>query len=330
MKRKVLWRWKRWPTGLLAGVVVISGCSGGGLALQPILPVTLSGNVNGINQVPPVDTLGRGRLSVQVSDAQSPITVTFVNTNPPGLKTPVTAITLQVGAFGENGPTIFTFYTPSQGALPATLTKTLTATDLQPAPQVGINSFSDAINAIRSGNTYLEISTQANPAGEIRGQVGQDRLVSLPGTAQISPPPNTIARAEATVHVNAAQRRITVTIDVMNPQGIANVTGVEIHIGDPVGEGHQAPVLFTLYTPTEGSFPRTLTKTLTEANLQIAPQKGIHNFDDVLEVLPVLGNLPGDQIFINIRTQAFPNGELRGSIFQPNIVQPASGPSLAG
>jgi hypothetical protein len=59
-------------------------------------------------------------------------------------------------------------------AAPATftspLTKTLTSADFTADAANGINTFSDAVNAILAGNTYINVHTQQFPDGEIRGQ----------------------------------------------------------------------------------------------------------------------------------------------------------------
>src|SRR4051812_31346681 len=38
-------------------------------------------------------------------------------------------------------------------------------------PEIGINTFADALQAIAAGNGYVNVHTTANPGGEIRGQL---------------------------------------------------------------------------------------------------------------------------------------------------------------
>ena len=57
------------------------------------------------------------------------------------------------------------------GAFPATLSKTLTSADLDPTFAAAGSTFADAVNAILSGNAYINVHTAANVGGEIRGQL---------------------------------------------------------------------------------------------------------------------------------------------------------------
>jgi len=54
-----------------------------------------------------------------------------------------------------------------------TITGTLTAADLSckdaTANSPAVLSFADAIAQIKAGNTYANVHSQANPAGDIRG-----------------------------------------------------------------------------------------------------------------------------------------------------------------
>ncbi|MDO9079989.1 MAG: CHRD domain-containing protein [Desulfuromonadales bacterium] len=93
----------------------------------------------------------------------------------------VTSAHIHVGAAGSNGPIIFSLYSSGFG-VPFTglINGALTAFDLQPQPASGISSFTDAINAILSGQAYVNVHTTAYPAGEIRGQIQQSVIGSAP------------------------------------------------------------------------------------------------------------------------------------------------------
>lgn len=119
--------------------------------------------LTGSDEVPPVATSGTGRATVVIDCTHTQI-VYSVSTA--GLAD-IAATHIHVGATGENGPIIFTL---KAGATPATFTGSLSASDFTPAPDQGINSFADAVNAVLSDRTYFNVHTNANPGGAVRGQ----------------------------------------------------------------------------------------------------------------------------------------------------------------
>lgn len=76
---------------------------------------------------------------------------------------------------------LWLFGDPSNNPLPITLPRddgpftgeisgTLTAANLIPLPDRGINTFEDAIVNLLRGNTYVNVHTRIN-TGEVRGQI---------------------------------------------------------------------------------------------------------------------------------------------------------------
>jgi len=72
---------------------------------------------------------------------------------------------------GPEGPIIFPFLNFPIGVTSGTYSTTLTASNLTPDPANGINTFTEAVDAIEAGHTYFNIHTVAFPGGEIRGQI---------------------------------------------------------------------------------------------------------------------------------------------------------------
>ena len=56
---------------------------------------------------------------------------------------------------------------------------TLVTDDLSPQPGLGIETFADAVAAIREGRTYVNVHTVANPGGEIRGAIEAGRATRV-------------------------------------------------------------------------------------------------------------------------------------------------------
>ena len=129
-------------------------------------------------QTLPVTSAARGNATVRVTD--SSIELTFKLDPLPA--TPITAAHIHVGAPGSNGPIIFTLFNSTVGipfANPTNLA--LDTINLQRRPEVGVSTINDAVNAILSGNVYINVHTTAFPEGELRGQFVKSRI----GTAAV-------------------------------------------------------------------------------------------------------------------------------------------------
>ena len=97
---------------------------------------------------------------------------------------PVSAVTgahIRYGAPGSNGPILFSLYESAFGVpFASPRNGSLSAANLQVRPEVGITSFSAALEALRSGNAYVTVRTTAFPAGELRGQLLRPVIGSAP------------------------------------------------------------------------------------------------------------------------------------------------------
>jgi hypothetical protein len=135
-------------------------------------PPTVSATLSGAQEVPnPVVTSGSGSVSVTVTPAGIDFTLAIS-----GLLN-ITETHLHLGSAGQNGPVLFTL----AGANVANRSATLTAADLRLTSDV---TFDEAIEAILSGNAYIQVHTQAVSSGELRGNLGPVRIV---GTAPVQP-----------------------------------------------------------------------------------------------------------------------------------------------
>lgn len=131
-------------------------------------PSTVNATLSGARILPsPVASAGSGNASLTLDRDSIDFTLALT-----GLLN-ITETTLRLGAPDANGPALFSL----AGANLASRSATLTAADLVAQPAQGINSMADAINAILGGRTYIEVRTAANPNGELRGQLGPNRLV---------------------------------------------------------------------------------------------------------------------------------------------------------
>ncbi|BCR05891.1 hypothetical protein DESUT3_29600 [Desulfuromonas versatilis] len=133
-------------------------------------PLAVNATLSGAQEVPPVTTTGSG--SALVTPAADLASLDFTLSTANLLNTQ--AAHIHVGAPGVDGPIIFNL---AIGLFGSPVSGTLTAADLQPQPAQGINTFDDALRAILSGRAYVNVHTDGNPGGEIRGQLGPARLI---------------------------------------------------------------------------------------------------------------------------------------------------------
>jgi len=159
--------------------LITAGCGGGGERMSnpaqtvtaakasSVSVVTLNAVLNGAQEVPPTISAASGTATVTIDAARTTINVTMTTQ---GFATPVTASHIHFGPVGINGGVIFSLFA-APGVFPATLAKNLTSADFSPDTVNGIITFADAVNAILNGNTYINVHTQANLGGEIRGQL---------------------------------------------------------------------------------------------------------------------------------------------------------------
>ena len=131
--------------GFGAAALLVAGCASGGSSGGGT-PVTLSGS----QEVPPVTTSasGSGTIMVGADKAVSgSVTTTGVNG---------TAAHIHMAAMGANGPVI------------VPLTKTADGVWSVPA---GAKFTDPQYDAFKAGNTYVNVHSDANKGGEIRGQL---------------------------------------------------------------------------------------------------------------------------------------------------------------
>ena len=128
--------------------------------------------LTGDQQVPAVPTTAFGFAEVQLSEDNSTLSFEVVVCNIVN----VIASHIHVGAAGTNGPVVLPFFgsptpfnstkgcdTLAQGAR--------TSLDLVARPDQGIHNWTDFINALVAGNTYVNVHTTTHTGGEIRGQL---------------------------------------------------------------------------------------------------------------------------------------------------------------
>jgi hypothetical protein len=125
--------------------------------------------LSGSEEVPPVDTDASGHATFALNESETELQYTLEVSNISNM----TQAHIHLGAPGENGPVVaFLFAQDTPGAISAIGLQAegaITSDDLV-GPLEG-EDLSDLIAEIESGNTYVNVHTTQNPAGEIRGQI---------------------------------------------------------------------------------------------------------------------------------------------------------------
>jgi len=135
--------------------------------------------LTGDNEVPPVDTQATGRIKIVPNPQQTALDFQISLSDLNGV---VTGAHIHRGSIGTNGPVIATLNTGNAfaGALAYTLGSgsgststsvggTITSADLK-GPLAG-KQVTDLIRLIEDGKAYVNVHTDRNSNGEIRGQL---------------------------------------------------------------------------------------------------------------------------------------------------------------
>ncbi|RBI60790.1 hypothetical protein DMJ13_17790 [halophilic archaeon] len=166
-----------------------------------------AGKLSGAQEVPPVETSGQGAAVFKLSDhGDGPhihyalLVATIKN---------VTQAHIHLGQKGENGPIVaFLFGKKNkEGEFSSALeqgvtengvlaTGTITAEDLV-GPLAG-KSLSNLVEAMRAGSTYVNVHTEQNPPGEIRGQIQPVKSVDVDFKEKV----DIAAKTESKLHIN--------------------------------------------------------------------------------------------------------------------------------
>jgi hypothetical protein len=262
---------------------------GTGSPLPLITPTTspspagqaFAADLDGSQEIPEVTTAGFGVVTAQLNPDKTELTLNGVAS---GLSGKITAGHIHKGAQGSKGDPVKTLTIKDNGF---SLTWKSSDSD-QPLSK-------ELLDELSKGNLYLNLHTEAHTDGEVRGQLqlsdAQNFAVLLEGGQEV-PSTESGALGAARVSLNAEQNQLTVKGSFINLSGPA--TGAHIHKSPKGANGDvlkalviQGNNLSLTWSKTDSSTP------LTAGTVQ-----------DLLQ-----GNL-----YINVHSKAYPNGEIRGQI----------------
>jgi hypothetical protein len=154
--------------GSLVALTIVVSLQNISPALAQLDQQTFTSLMSGEEEVPPVDGMASGTAKFNLGSDGSSIDYQLNVTDVSG----VTAAHIHSGNVGENGPVIVTLFesdTPTNQINGVLADGTFSASDLE-GPMEGME-LSDLVSAMSNGVTYVNLHTQTNPEGEIRGQI---------------------------------------------------------------------------------------------------------------------------------------------------------------
>jgi len=252
------------------------------LTASTIFANHLSGNLlfsarfSGAQEVPPVETDATGVGSFFLNASMDTLCLTItVN----GLSGPITGAHIHEGMVGMNGGVLVGFTDNIEGN---SIKATITGEALTP----------ELLEAMFNEGLYFNIHTEANPSGEIRGQILLETDKAYAGILDASqevPAGTSEATGLATFNLSKQGNEVNYYVVVEGLTGPIQMA--HLHEG-PAGEN--GPVIVDLMSGIDGnvisgSFDPTL-------------------FDGLLAAMNA-GN-----IYINVHTEANPGGEIRGQL----------------
>ncbi len=117
---------------------------------------------------PPINTAAFGDATIIVDLGARTVTYTVRVFN---LPSGVSASHIHVGAAGTPGPVVVNFAPPLTASNDFGFSGVVKDTEFVLRPDQGIRSADDMFQAILGGNSYVNVHSQVNPGGEIRGQL---------------------------------------------------------------------------------------------------------------------------------------------------------------
>ena len=232
--------------------------------------------LSGDAEVPAVNTTARGVTTFNLNGTMDTL---FVNGTFAGLSGKITGAHIHQAEAGANGDVLIGLTSHINGNQ---IMGFVTGDALNSA----------SLKAMLDGETYLNIHTEANPAGEIRGQLMTETDYSfyseLSGDAEV---PAVSVDAEGFANVIISKTNKQVWVNAVYSGLTGDLTGAHLHAGMP---GENGDVLVNLTDFIDGN--------------QIM---GSVEIDASLDLWSKLAN---GEVYINLHTEANPGGELRGDL----------------
>lgn len=266
--------------------------------IEPQEDADFVANLSGASEVPPVFTAATGSVSFTLSGTELSVSGSFENLSTPVEPVGGTGVHLHAGYAGENGGV--------EISLDPQLTDGGTAGTFEET--VSLNS--EQLALLNARGLYVNIHSEANPSGELRGQVlpaGQSYFQTYASGGY-----------EVPANISTAQGGLALEFDGSTLVVTGAFNGLTGDYIEEVGETGSGAHLHAGYAGENGPVEIPLTPTIGEDSRSGTFEAENNTFEDVpAEVVERLANRGH---YLNIHTEAFPAGEIRGQVVpQANI-----------
>jgi hypothetical protein len=129
-------------------------------------PMTFVAMLTGDAEVPPVETEASGQAQVVLSADRDLVRFALAVQNLPSDQ--ITQAHIHVGTMDVSGPVVLFL---ADGPFTSPRIGNLDEENLIPQPGVGVDDFADFVARLQVGETYVNVHTQENMDGEVRGQL---------------------------------------------------------------------------------------------------------------------------------------------------------------
>jgi hypothetical protein len=133
---------------------------------------TFTADLNGGNEVPPITTGAGGTATITLNVTAGTVAWAIDVYN---LPSGVTAGHIHAGSDNVAGPVVINFNPTQNLSNDFRISGSANLSELTARPAQGINSVQDLVQMMLNEDCYVNVHSQANPGGEIRGQLRLQR-----------------------------------------------------------------------------------------------------------------------------------------------------------
>ena len=248
--------------------------------------------LSGANEVPPVFTTATGHITASLDGAELTLSGSFE-----GLESPVEPI-------AETGVHIHAGFAGQNGGVEVVLTPELSDGDTAGDIDETITLTGEQLNMLENRRLYINIHTEGNPAGELRGQLVPDGPAGFQTYAS--------GGYKVPANVSLAQGGLFLEWDGSDLVVSGAFEGLSEPYIDEVGETGSGAHLHVGFAGENGPVELSLTAQTSEDGLSGVFHPMENTFEDVDS--DIAERLAGRQHYLNIHSEAYPAGEIRGQV----------------